>query len=233
MVQSSRTERVGEPTVTLAHCNQCGRSTNHDILAVEKKTEIFEDDSINWDNSYELLKCRGCESITMRHTCQWTDDRPNVFYYPPAISRRAPLWIDHDLFSLLYSTVVPAPICGLMREIYVAVLNNSRRLAAMGIRAALESVMIERVRDRGNFKENMKAFQEAGYLSVRQAMTLDSILDAGHAAIHRGWEPTSEDVAMLLDITESIVEIVYLHENYARTLDKNIPKRPPRGSHTS
>jgi hypothetical protein len=107
-----------------------------------------------------------------------------------------------------------------------AVQNDSRRLAAMGIRAALESVMIEKVGDRGNFKANMIAFQEAGYLSLRQAISLESILEAGHATIHRGWEPTNDDITTLLDITESIIESVYLHENRVRALDKNVPKRP-------
>jgi hypothetical protein len=57
----------------------------------------------------------------------------------------------------------------------------------MGIRSALENVMIDRVGDQRYFKINMDAFQKAGYLSVRQRGSLESILEAGHAATHRGW----------------------------------------------
>jgi Domain of unknown function (DUF4145) len=167
----------------------------------------------------------------MRHTRKWgsKDNPPTIVYYPPVISRRAPLWVDDDLFSLLHPVGVPAKICVLMREVYTAVQNASTRLAAMGIRAALESVMIERVGDRGNFKANIDAFQEAGYLSLRQAMSLDSILEAGHAAIHRGWEPSNEDIITLLNITESLIEIVYLHEHFACDLGKKLPKRSRHG----
>ncbi len=41
----------------------------------------------------------------------------------------------------------------------------------------------------------------------------------------REWEPTDTDIVTLLDITESIIETVYLHEWAARDLEKNIPKR--------
>lgn len=219
---------------TKAYCNKCGSSTNHDLVATEKQEDVSEEndryEGHYWLDLYEMLKCRGCDTATMRHTRQWgsKDDPPTTTSYPPVISRRAPLWVDHDLFSLLYAVVVPVHICSIMREVYTAVQNSSRRLAAMGIRAALESVMIDRVGDRRNFKANMDAFQEAGYLSVRQAMSLDSILDAGHAAIHRGWEPSNEEIGTLLDITESLIEIIYLHEHFVRDLDKNIPRRPPR-----
>jgi hypothetical protein len=53
-----------------------------------------------------------------------------------------------------------------------------------------------------------------------------TILGAGHAAIHRGWEPTNSDIEPLLDIAESLIEEAYLHEARASDLDKNVPKRP-------
>jgi hypothetical protein len=76
----------------------------------------------------------------------------------------------------------------------------------MGVRAAPESVMIDRVGDRGKFVANIDAFQKAGYLSERQRGTLDAVLGAGYAAIHRGWEPTNEDARTLVDIAEGLIE---------------------------
>jgi len=112
-----------------------------------------------------------------------------------------------------------------MDEIYTAVQNGCHRLAAMGVGALLESVITQKIGDKGTFKGNVDALLEAGYVSVRQALTIQSILDAGHASIHRGWEPTNQDVNTLLDIVESIVETVYLHEDLVRELDKKVPKR--------
>jgi hypothetical protein len=213
--------------ITQAHCNKCGHSTNHDIIGAEKQEDSEDEESgINWCDLYEMLKCRGCDSVTMRHTFGY--EHTDVVYYPPAIPRRAPEWTN-DILSRLFAAnrSIPASVGALMREIYTAVQNDSRRLAAMGIRAALEQVMVDKVGNQGSFKANVDALQRAGYLSIRQAFDLNSILDAGHATIHRGWEPTNDDITTLLDITESIIESVYLHENRVRALDKNVPKRRP------
>jgi hypothetical protein len=121
----------------------------------------------------------------------------------------------------------------LMREVYVAVHNDARRLAAMGIRASLESMMIDKVGDKGSFKANMDAFQAADYLNGRQRGHLEAVLGAGDAAIHRGWEPTANDIVVLLDITEAIIEGAYLHDQSADTLNRRIPVRPPRPSRKS
>jgi hypothetical protein len=58
----------------------------------------------------------------------------------------------------------------------------------MGIRAALENLMIDKVGDQGRFKANADALLKAGYLSVRQEGTLLSILDAGNPFYTGRWE---------------------------------------------
>ncbi|MBV9554775.1 MAG: DUF4145 domain-containing protein [Alphaproteobacteria bacterium] len=113
-----------------------------------------------------------------------------------------------------------------MREIYTAVENGLSTLAAMGIRTVLEMTMIDKVGDQGNFKKNLDAFHKAGYLSVRQYQIVDNILEAGHAAAHRGWTPSVEDIQTLLGITESTIESSHLHEDLARKLAAKTPVRP-------
>lgn len=113
----------------------------------------------------------------------------------------------------------------LITEVYAAVQNDLRCLAAMGIRATLETIMRGKVGSQRTFRALVDEFQKAGYLSVRQAGSLDSILEAGHAATHRDWEPTDQDIATLLDITEAVIATVYLHESRATALEANLPKR--------
>ena len=54
--------------IAYSHCNICGGSTHHDVLAAEKQEETDGEGSIFWLETYELLKCRGCDSIKMRQT---------------------------------------------------------------------------------------------------------------------------------------------------------------------
>jgi len=188
----------------------------------------------------EMLKCRGCETVSLRVTSKDADDeRATVVYYPPAIARRMPDWAEVRFRSALAQSLylldmddepyVPEDLWHLMREVYVAVQNDARRLAAMGIRAALENVMIDKIGgDKGSFTANVDAFQAAGYLNVRQRGHLEAVLGAGHAVIHRGWQPKDSELIILLDITEAIIEGAYLHDKPADTLSRSIPLRPPR-----
>ena len=54
------------------------------------------------------------------------------------------------------------------------------------------------------------------------------ILQVGHAVTHRAWNPTGNDVKVLLDITESIIQAVYLHDQSTDALDRKTPRRMPR-----
>jgi hypothetical protein len=214
--------------ITNAYCNRCANSTKHVVLAVERQEDTEEKGSGFYD-LYEMLKCLGCDDITLRHTSKWSEDKPTIFYYLPTIARRAPWWISRELTirDLDSDAFVPTQIRGLMREVYTAIQNGLSRLAAMGIRAALDATMANKVGDHGNFTVTIDAFAAAGYLSVRQRDHIDSLLGAGNAAVHRGWEPTAADLIILLDIIESTIEVSYLHDEAANSLKRRVPPKPP------
>jgi hypothetical protein len=178
----------------------------------------------SYDESSELLKCRGCGNVTFRITEKSEgEEEPYIIYYPPAIARRTPDWLREP-------SEIPNSVQEVMSEVYSAVQNDLRRLAAMGIRATLENVMKDKIGKDLNFNDSIDQFQKSGYLSMRQSGSLSSIVEAGHAATHRGWEPTDDDMDILLDITESIIETAYLHERRAHDLEKRIPIRRDRRS---
>lgn len=207
-----------------AWCNSCGRLTKQDIIAIdtEKYDDVVGDRTIACYDRSEMLKCRGCGAVSMRLIAKHVEDpEARIIYYPPFTARHTPSWVAGSFESL----AVPMSVFRLMNEVYIAVQNDLRRLAAMGIRATLEHVMRDKVGDHRTFKTLVDEFRNAGYLSTRQAGSLDTILEAGHAAVHRGWEPTKNDIATLLDITEAVIETAYLHEARAQALNERVPKR--------
>src|ERR1035438_5712078 len=114
------------PAVTKSHCNTCGHSVNHDVIGSDKDEFTDEEDGTVGYDLYEMLKCRGCGCITLRHTSALSsDESPAIEYYPPAISRRRPEWVTYDIvYELMGGTdidPIPTPICAMMREIYTAV----------------------------------------------------------------------------------------------------------------
>src|SRR5690606_7633566 len=107
--------------------------------------------------------------------------------------------------------------------------NDSRRLAVMGIRAALEVVMIDKVDDQGTIGKNVAAFLKAGYVPpVSHDLFRSTLIEAGHAAMHRSYQPTQEHLEVLLDLTESLIATIYVHPNSAAKVQAKLPKRPSR-----
>lgn len=215
-----------------SHCNRCQVETNQEILHSEvvkwdedNKEAMYH---INGTDIYEMLKCRGCDSITLKHTEWFSENRDKdgnvqpVFHcYPPYVSRPEPKW----LFELDLPDDEQNFIRCLMKEIYSSLYNNTRRLATMGIRALIEHIMIRKVGDQGSFSKNLDTFQAQGFISISQEDILNTVLEAGHATIHRSYSPTTEDLHTCMDIAESVVESVYIHPQKANELKKKIPKR--------
>ncbi len=209
---------------TKAHCNKCDGSRNHEVLHSEKSS--WKNEDVSGGDEYETLKCSGCESIKLRHTSWFSEhDYDTINYFPPAIFRRTPEWFDQLWLELSADDEF---VEKLLMEIYVALQNNLPRLATMGVRSLLEQVMVSKTGDKGSFGKNLHEFETLGYVSRIQRERLEAILDAGHAAIHRTFVPTKRDVITLVDLTEHIVETVYLHEAKIDALKKRVPQRPPR-----
>jgi len=214
---------------TTAHCNKCAGERDHETLHSDKTTWSDDRYGISGSDRYETLKCCGCSEIKLRHTSWFSEDEDTtVNSFPPSIFRPRPRWFK-ELWKVLpfdNDTVEP-----LLKEIYVAIQNNLPRTATMGVRALLESVMIEQVGDHNSFVKNMAKFQEGGFISRIQRERLETIFEAGHAAIHRSFCPTTEDLITLVDIAEHILETVYVHGDKVANLKKRIPAKQVKPQH--
>lgn len=95
----------------------------------------------------------------------------------------------------------------------------------MGVRSLIEQVMIDKIGDKGTFKNNLDEFERRGFISKTQKEILEPVLDAGHAAIHRNYKPSMKDVVSLIDIVENIIESLYVNSRRALNIKKKIPLR--------
>jgi hypothetical protein len=116
-------------------------------------------------------------------------------------------------------------IAELLREIYSAVSTHSYRLATIGIRALLEHVMVHKVSDQGSFAKNLDTMHESGVLSLSQRDSLSAILEAGHATMHRFFEPKQDEVETMLDIIETVLASLYIHPDRANRIADRVPPR--------
>jgi hypothetical protein len=217
------------PTITRAHCNACGDDRNHAVIHAE--SEDWESDGHTGNDTYEMLRCGGCESVRLRHIARYSvgdGERTDVQYFPPTEYRKPPAWFREFLVAG-HQNGSPS-LSQLMIEIYAAVRNNLPSLAAMGIRSLLERIMISKTGDQGTFQKNLTMFESLGHVSKKQREHLETILDAGHAAIHRSYVPSTADVVTLLEITEHVVESVFMHEQKIARIKEKVPPRKRGGA---
>jgi hypothetical protein len=207
---------------TKAHCNKCLGDRNHEILFTETTYWSHGESDPSGSNKYEMLKCQGCDSITLRHTSEWSEDpEPSVYYYPPAIFRRQPHWL-YDLLG-----TEGALVRKLLNEIYGGLQNDMKMIATMGVRALMEHVMINSVGDQGTFAKNLTEFAKKGFISDKQRDILTVVLEIGHATMHRAYEPSDKDLTTCIDIAETVIQSIYVHPGKAAELAKRVPKRKP------
>lgn len=165
----------------------------------------------------------------MRHEHWFSEDmdadgRPVVHreWYPPSIVRQKPKWLRFGFpFNAKLRSFEP-----LLSEIYGALSIAAHRLAAMGVRALAEQVMVDAVGDRGTFKATTEAFFAAGHVAPLQRSAFEgTLIEAGHAAMHRDFAPSANDVETLLDILEGTMARIYHEPMLADALKKAIPPR--------
>jgi Domain of unknown function (DUF4145) len=172
-------------------------------------------DDCYWENTYAMLECRGCGSVTLRHHIVCLEEGvDDIKYYPPPISRQMPRW-RYDL---------PSEFQSLMDETYAALHANSKRLALMGARALVDLFMNATIGDIGGFQKKLQKLVETGYLSRKNMEILEPALDAGHAATHRAHNPTADDVTVVFDIVENLIQSLALKPK-AEELKKRTPIR--------
>ncbi|PAT33118.1 hypothetical protein CLI92_04535 [Vandammella animalimorsus] len=142
-------------------------------------------------------------------------------YFPPRVSRRKPTWASHyDL---------PSEYLSLLEETYTALHADSRRLAMMGARALIDTVIRRNAGDQQNFSQGLRALAEKCLISEQERKIIEAAIEAGHASAHRGHKPTAKDVNVVIDTVERLIHTEILAEQ-ARELKKSTPPRPPRAA---
>lgn len=209
-------------------CNSCGKNISHTVINfIENIDEqSWGDLDVAWVDRYFVFQCNGCGRVKIKHDESFSEDIDehgnlciHTRYYPPAIFRKEPEWFQ-DLDPVWHISI-------LMREIYTGLQNDCLTISTMGIRAALEAIMIEKTGDQGTFAGNLNAFQERGYISRIQRETLAGALEIGHASIHRGHIPSRIQVIFALDVIEAIIHNIYILDGKTQWVMREIPPRNP------
>lgn len=226
-------EEEKKEEIIRVHCGECVGKRNHKIVAQHKYTDNFDDGYGLWMYyEYSIIQCCGCDHISFLSKSLFSEDVYPVGYlpnneidyqedwteklYPPPIYRQKPEWFD-DLPDPILQTIFD--------ELYKSLQSESHFLATFGARTALDRLIVLKVGDKGNFKKGIKALQDQGLLSDHEKEILEPTLEAGHAAAHRGYTPSSEEMTTIMDTIESLVHRILVLPAKAELLKDAVPVR--------
>jgi hypothetical protein len=125
---------------------------------------------------------------------------PTISFKPPRLWRRAPGWMDQ------LEEIDPG-LSDLLKQVYSAANDEQVKLLSMGIRAALDHVMIKMLGgDFGGFEQKLSQMVEQGHLTPSQKDDLEIVIDAGSASSHRGYRPPRELIDSMMMTMETLIQ---------------------------
>ena len=183
-----------------------------------------------------ILECCGCSRIFFRRDfwfSEWDTEgehpvtgEPRIergvdtTYWPAPATRRPPTWVgnieeaDRNLGKLL-------------SEMYTALNNDLRVLAAIGARTVFDrSSELFGVPPKVTFADKLQELCCQGRVSKDEHETLRVLVDAGSAAAHRGWRPKPEELNTMMDVVEAFLHRSFILDDGIKKLKAAIPPRP-------
>lgn len=226
------------PEVVRAHCNSCGGQRNSFVRADYTKHGSGGHGAVDWSDTYQVLECRGCGEVIVRHEHRFSEDTHDeqdpetgkwhevmnvkATYFPPALVRPLPKWFaDLETRDQL--------LAELLREVYAALESDSLVVATAGTRILLDRVMVLLIGENaGGFADKLTAMANKGIIGAEDRELLAAMIDAGHAASHRGYRPPREHLETILDTIENLLHRKFVLQSAAAEIRAATPGRAKR-----
>jgi hypothetical protein len=145
------------------------------------------------------------------------ESRPKTL--PVLNAATLPVWVEQ----------LPEGLRELLKETFQAKEQGWNRLAAMGIRAMFDMVSTEALQvDAGGFKRKLEDMVREEHIALTQHQNLNALVETGHAAAHRGFNPTPEMVDSMWGIAMNALESFFVLKPKAQKLMADTPARTSR-----
>lgn len=120
---------------------------------------------------------------------------------------------------------LPAKIHEMLLEVRYAFQKQLSALPSMGLRSVIDMVCNDQVGDIGSFAGKLHKLEEKRLITPKKRKMIESLLEVGHASIHRGHFPTAEDLQVVMDIVDHLLEELYVLDKTSESLRASVPKR--------
>lgn len=189
-------------------CHQCGKHTNHTVIAKEQ-VGPGDHDGYVWGETHHFAKCAGCDAFTYAIE-SWSEEDWNPHTgqmdstwktYPRGATERKPISDAEELPSKV-------------RQIYKEVIGSMNAqlpvLSGIGLRALIEAICREQGISGSNLEKLIDGLATKGVLSAAQAAILHAHRFLGNVAAHEIVSAQPRELVAALEIAENVLRTIYV-----------------------
>lgn len=227
-------------------CIECNRKTKHKVMQSVDYSgcEWFtigdsREDSIDWTANYQIIQCRGCETISFRHESWFSE---NQDYDSDGTMER--LYPKRSATTLAVKDFrnIPTEIRRIYRETIDCFNNESLTLCAAGMRAIVEGICADQgvkdgpleIKKKDGTRKTIRSKDlqgkisglcEKGILTGRNSEILHEHRFLGNEAVHELSQPSTDELKLAIEIVEHTLDSLYEIPEKAIELRKRKAKR--------
>lgn len=220
-----------------AFCATCESETNHEAIQTVdvSGSEVFQygpsendQDSIDWSDRYQIIKCLGCDTFSFRHRNWFSEAEESYgpYDYHDGTSVRLYPQRGKDVLTAKDFYNVPKNLRGIYKEVISCFNSESPLLCAAGLRASIEGlcaangvddgpVEIKKldgtveIKRKNNLEGKISGLHERGLLTKRSAELLHEHRYIGNDAVHDLSRPSDSDLKIAIEIVEHMFDLLY------------------------
>jgi hypothetical protein len=208
-------------------CTRCSRVTNHDVTHDVRNSGYDDESDVHWEEHHQIIRCLGCDQTTFRRTFESSEDfdpytgQPdlNETLYPDRSAGRTAIQ-GYEHF--------PARTRQVYLEVLKALNIGAPILAAVGLRAVVESVCSEQNVQGHSLENRINKLADMGVLSRVQADFLHAHRFLGNTAAHQIVAPKAQELVAALDIAETLLKTLYVLPQIAPAITTGVRARTPQ-----
>lgn len=197
------------------YCPKCKQITNHAIL--QEASEGSEPlDDFFWKETYKLVKCYGCESVSFN--TEYFDETTVAF---DEFGEEQQVPIQHNYpyeigdIEIIRRYNMPSNVYNFYTETVSAINEGSFLLAAAGFRAIIEGICLDKgINSRSdNLEKKIDKLQTNGFITKNDRDRLHAVRFLGNQSVHQLEKPTKRQISAVYEIVFSLLNSLYVLDN--------------------
>ena len=194
-------------------CINCAGKTKHEIACSVDQSGYVEEVGIDWDESHQIIRCKGCSTLSFRRESSNSDDyepigdnhfERTIFeeLYPSRLEGRKDLGTE--------AAYLPADLRRVYAETNKALNTASPVLAGIGLRAIVETVCKEKAAKGKDLYQKINDLMENRILTPTGAGILHKVRTLGNKAAHEVKPHTPHQLSLAMEVVEHMLKDVYI-----------------------